>query len=136
MRRSEEKLKDMIFEHMEMYWSNVTRDAVDVEYIGRYEVVVTVSDGTRYLYNDLDEGIRRLPDKDNMSKEECLKEFGYRLYNIMRYKHIGQETLSEMTRIPQARLSEYITGRREPGFYNLDKIVRAVGCSVDELRYF
>ncbi len=136
MARSKAAFKQMLFEHMELYWSNVTRDAVDVEYIGRYEIIVTVTDGTRYLYNDLDEGIRRLPDKDNMSKEDCLNEFGYRLLNIMNYKNITQEELSDMTDIPQARLSEYIRGRRSPGFYNVDKIARALDCSIDELRYY
>lgn len=135
MTRNKEAFKQMLFEHMEMYWSNVTNDAVDVEYIGRYELVVTVSDGTRYLYNDLDEGIRRLPDRENMSKQDCASEFGYRLTNIMHYKNIKQEELQAMTGIPQARLSEYITGKRVPGFYNVDKIARALDCSVDELRY-
>lgn len=136
MARNKEAFKQMLFEHMEMYWSNVTSDAVDVEYIGRYELIVTVSDGTRYLYNDLDEGIRRLPDRENMTKEECISEFGYRLNNIMRFKNITQEMLSDFTGIPQARLSEYITGKRAPGFYNVDKIARALNCSVDELRYY
>ena len=136
MARSKAAFKQMLFEHMELYWSNVTRDAVDVEYIGRYELIVTVSDGTRYLYNDLDEGIRRLPDRDNMTRQECASEFGYRLTNIMRFKNVTQEELSDITDIPQARLSEYITGRRMPGFYNVDKIARALDCSVDDLRYY
>lgn len=136
MARKLDAFEQRLFDNMEMYWSNVTRDVVDVEYIGRYELVVTVSDGTRYLYNDLDEGIRRLPDRNNMTRQECLKEFGYRLYNIMRFKNITQEELQAMTGIPQARLSEYIAGKRAPGFYNVDKIARALDCSVDELRYY
>lgn len=133
---NEEKLKRSIFEHMDMYWHNITSRAVAVEYSGYFEIVVTVEDGTRYLYNDLDEAIRRLPDRDTMTEEECLREFGYRLSNIMRCKGFTQEILSEMTGISQARISNYIRGKVSPGFYIIDKIARALNCPVDDLRYF
>ena len=129
-----EAFKQSAFENMEMYWSNVTRDAIDVTYVGWLEIMVTVKDGTRYIYNDTDESIRRLPDYRDMTEEECLQEFGYRLRNIMRCRNISQPELADMTGIAQPRISNYMRGKISPGFYNLDKIARALDCPIEDLR--
>lgn len=131
---NEEAFKRTSFEHMQMYWSNVTDDAVDVVYVGWLEIMVTVTNGTRYIYNDIDESIRRLPDCKDMTEEECLREFGYRLRNIMRCRNISQEELSDITGIAQPRISNYMRGKISPGFYILDKIARALDCPIEDLR--
>ena len=46
-----------------------------------------------------------------------------------------QTDLANATGIPQQQISKYIRGYRVPTFYNLDKIARALDCTIDELRY-
>lgn len=127
-------LTKSIFEHMEMYWSNVTKDVIDVQYTGWLEIIVTTTDGQRFVFNESESSIRRLPDPQTMTKEQCLFEFGCRLRNIMYCRSMGQEDLARATGIQQARISDYIRGKTAPGFYNLDKIARALNCPVEDLR--
>lgn len=129
-------MRETIIRSMERYCNNLVRRAAVIDYIGWVEVLVTLHNGDRYIYNDLDHGVRRMPrDPNNMTEDECLREFGWRLYNIMRIKGITQADLADMTGIPQSRISNYVNGRTSPGFYNVDKMAKALGCSVDELRY-
>jgi transcriptional regulator with XRE-family HTH domain len=48
---------------------------------------------------------------------------------------VSQLELSELTGIPQSTISNYLTGKFLPGFYNMDKIAKALKCSIDEFRY-
>lgn len=106
------------------------------EYGSACDVFITTSRNERLLYNYLFHRIRKLPpDPNNLTKEECLGEFGVRLQQMMGSKGISQVRLSEMTGIPQVTISSYICGRSVPGFYNVDKIAKALNCSVDEFRY-
>jgi transcriptional regulator with XRE-family HTH domain len=50
-------------------------------------------------------------------------------------KGVTQSDLSFATGIAQPTLSGYINGKHEPGLYAIDKIAKALGCSVDEFRY-
>lgn len=100
------------------------------------ELIVITCSGEHISYNTLNDTFRRLPsDPDNITAEECAKEFGERLYNKMYQEGVTQEILSERTGIHQVTISGYITGKHSPTFYNVDKIAKALGCSVDEFRY-
>ena len=95
-----------------------------------------MENGESYLYNDSTNVLTRLPnDRNNMTEEECSKEFGRRLRRIMLIKGVSQLELSELTEISRVLLSRYMNGKSNPGFYNIDKIARALDCSVDEFRY-
>ena len=131
---NEEAFKHTAFEHMELYWSNVTQITERVDYIGWLEIMVTTTDGQRYIYNDSEQSIRRLPDPRDMTEEECLQEFGYRLRNIMKCRAVSQPELADMTGISQPRISNYMRGQISPGFFNLDKIARALDCLIEDLR--
>lgn len=110
--------------------------AVEYHKKGPFELVVKLDDGHVISYYDTEQGIRRLPSDDtNLTEEECREEFGIRLCRIMYYKGVTQKELSELTGITQANISNYITGRQTPSFYKVDKIARALDCSIEELRY-
>ena len=110
--------------------------AVEYREKGPFELVVKLDDGHVISYYDTEQGIRRLPSDDScLTEEECREEFGIRLYRIMYDKGVTQSELSEMTGITQSNISNYITGRKTPSFYTVDKIARALDCSIDELRY-
>lgn len=104
--------------------------------IGDTYVDVILIDGTRIIYDDLDNTIRHLPtNSSHITEEECKKEFGIRLRRLMHLKGVTETELSKKTDISPTRLSGYITGKNSPSFYKVDKIAKALGCSLDELRY-
>lgn len=110
--------------------------AVEYREKGPFELVVKLDDGHVISYYDTEQGIRRLPNDDScLTEEECREEFGIRLYRLMYDKGITQSELSEITGITQSNISNYITGRKTPSFYTVDKIARALDCSIEELRY-
>lgn len=110
--------------------------AVEYREKGPFELVVKLDDGHVISYYDNEQGIRRLPSDDSrLTEEECREEFGIRLYRLMYDKGVTQSELSEMTGITQSNISNYITGRKTPSFYTVDKIARALDCSIEELRY-
>ena len=110
--------------------------AVEYRKKGPFELVVKLDDGNVISYYDTEQGIRRLPSDDSrLTEEECREEFGIRLYRIMCDKGVTQPELSDMTGITQSNISNYINGRKTPSFYTVDKIARALDCSIEELRY-
>ena len=110
--------------------------AVEYRKKGPFALVVKLDDGHVISYYDTEQGIRRLPSDDSrLTEEECREEFGIRLYRLMYNKGITQPELSEMTGITQSNISNYINGRKTPSFYTVDKIARALDCSIEELRY-
>lgn len=116
---------NFLYENMESY-----------EVVTDFDVYLKMKDSSIVLYDDFDRSFRTLPaDKNDMTEEQCKLEFAYRLYRIMQRKHITQQELANRTGITQQQISSYITGKRLPSFYNIDKIAKALDCSVDELRY-
>lgn len=100
------------------------------------ELIILLRDGEVWSYEDTDNSIHHLPnDCNNMSDDEYKCEFGRRLKKMMRRKHISQDELTERTGITQCMISRYMNGRSIPTFINVDKIARALNCSVDDLRY-
>ena len=103
---------------------------------GYFGLIIKLKNGTTWLYDSLDNYMRKLPDDSNdQSEEEFKAEFGMRLQRKMMYRRMTQTDLANATGIPQQQISKYIRGYRVPTFYNLDKIARALDCTIDELRY-
>lgn len=129
-------VNDMLLESYKLYFPSFYKETVYVRDIDGWTLMVTLEDGDQYLYYNDDHTIRRLPkDPEDMTEEECRKEFSRRLSRIMLFKGITQQILSDRTGIGQSRISDYMTGKNTPSFYKVDKIAKALGCSVDELRY-
>lgn len=125
-----------IYENFKLYCPSMAKTAVEHHEVNSYELQITADDGNKYLFDNIDKTIRRLPiDSNNMTDEECQREFGLRLRSVMRNKNVTQAELSEMTGIPQPVISNYIMGKRAPSFLKLDKITKALNCSADELQY-
>jgi len=127
--------RELLIEHMANEFPFLVREMVECYTDGYDELVVTLSDGGIVSYDDFYKTFRRLPSDYNMNEDECKMEFGIRLRKTMALKGLNQTMLSERTGIPQPLLSNYITGRTNPSFYAVDKIAKALGCSVDEFRH-
>ena len=111
-------------------------EAIEVTECGPSQLFIRMADGSAYLYDDFDGAARPLPrDSSNMTETECRSEFSARLRRLMLIKGVSQNELVARTGISQAMISRYMTGRSEPGFYNLDKIARVLECSLEEFRY-
>lgn len=128
---------DAVFVNFHQRFPFLNKDVCKWTHTDDYEILVELRDGSSLLYDDIDGTIRKLPnDRNSMSESECKKEFGMRLRRLMMLRNITQEELSELTGIQRPAISNYMTGRTSPSFYNADKIAKALGCSMDELRYF
>ena len=124
-------------ESAKLYFPETIKKAIDNKEVSHYDIMFHLNDGDTVLYNSSDTTIRTLPQNDReLTEEECKKEFGIRLLNIMRRNCVTQSELSERTGISQPRLSNYISGKVAPTLYSLDKIAKALHCSVDEFRYY
>lgn len=129
-------MKERMFENMSMYFPSVARQAVDYYEDGPDMLLIKTDDGRVFSYDDMDRSIRRVfYTSDDMTEDDCRYEFGMRLRKLMMHKRVTQSELSEKTGLSQPLISNYMTGRNTPSFYNVDKIVKALGCSVDDLRY-
>ena len=61
--------------------------------------------------------------------------FGILLRRVMAQKGFTQIGLAEATGLRQCQICNYTYGRSVPSYYAFDKIVRALGCSAEDLRY-
>lgn len=99
-------------------------------------LLMNCKNGTTLLFNDLERTLTKIPSSpETMTKEQTNMMFGILLRNVMSRKGITQQQLSELTGIAQCQICKYTYGASTPGFYTLDKIVRALGCSAEDLRY-
>lgn len=105
-------------------------------YVGEYYLVAILRDGSRVCYDQDDRSIRSLPsDPDNMNEDQFRHEFGIRLRRMMERKKITQSELAERMGVAQCRISNYIHGKNTPSVFAVNKIAKALNCSIDELTY-
>lgn len=129
-------MANYIFENMQSYYPFLSERMASYKKVGPYELIVKTNDGETILYDDVNHSIRRPPrDSNNMTEQEVSVEFRQRLRRLMTQQGVSQLELSELTGIPQSTISNYLTGKFLPGFYNMDKIAKALKCSIDEFRY-
>lgn len=120
----------------ELYYSYLADKVDHYEDAGNGQLLVYLRDGTRVLYDTFEDTCRNLPkDSQSMTESECNAEFAARLRTIMKRRGCTQRELSARTGFSQSAISKYVSGKTMPSFYSVDKIAKALGCSVDELRY-
>ena len=97
-------------------------------------LLVINKNGNRYIYNNLNESIRRLPtDPDNMSDEDVIFEFMLRFREMRALSRFNLVDVHEITGISMATLSRYDNGETTPNVINLRKIAKALNCRLDDL---
>ena len=129
-------MDNSMFENFKSYFPSVFKNCERYKEVSDTEAVVYMKDGSRIVYDDLGKTFRNLPsNSERMTEEECRNEFGIRLRHFMQWRGVSQVELSELTGISTVILNGYIKGKHTPSFYAVDKIAKALGCSVDEFRY-
>lgn len=125
-----------LFNNFKLCFPSIANKAVALYENSYGELIVKLENGETIIYDDVTRSYRRLPyDSTELTEDECRREFGIRLDKMLRRKNITQIELSEMTGINRSILNGYITGKHSPSFYNVDRIAKALGCSVDDFRF-
>lgn len=89
-----------------------------------------------YFYNLTNNVLIPIPKSDqDLDKESFRRIFGVLLRRALECSGLTQEELSEKTGIPQPNISDYLYGKHFPSFYQIDKMAKAMNCSVEDLRY-
>lgn len=130
-------MTDKMFEQFSREYSFMIDDVVRY-YQDQFPncLVIEMSDNRVMLYDYILNTLRRLPkSRCDMTRDECNDEFGKRLKQLLMYRGLNQEDLSQMTGIAQPAISSYIRGKTTPSFYIADKIAKALGVSLDYFRY-
>lgn len=124
-----------IYDNLNYAYPHLYQDAVEIVEDQNF-LTIRKSDGSVWLYDDLDRRVRRLPDNSqNMTEEEFRSEFGKRLYWWLYFKCIREGELAEAVGTSQTMISNYVRGRVTPSFYMIDKIAKFLDISIDELTY-
>lgn len=127
---------EQLVRNFALYFPMTAEKMVEYKTTNCFDLTAKLSDGNFVLYDDASHSIRNLPrDSRNMSEEEFKKELSYRLRSIMSRRGITQWKLSKMTGISNVLLSKYMHGKNIPSAYKLDKIAKALDCSMDDLTY-
>lgn len=125
---------DYLIQGFKTYVTN--EEIASYEIIRPFELMVTMKNGTKYLYDDMKNSYRYLPpDSMVLTNEEITNEFRMRFNTIMERQWVTQTELSKLTGIPQPLISKYANGQSLPGFIHLDRICKALKCSADDFRY-
>lgn len=124
-----------IFNNFKLYFPSIAKEVIEYRE-SENEVVAKLKSNETIMYNDLTHSVRNLPkDSANMTEIEFRHEFGKRLQNLLIRKGISQKDLSRMTGISRVLISNYINEKTTPSFYNVDRITKALNCSIDVFRY-
>ena len=71
-----------------------------------------------------------------MSSEKEIQEFiGTRIHELREEKHLTQDKLAELSGIKNTTISAYENHKKTIGLYNLSRIAKAFGVTIDELYY-
>ena len=92
--------------------------------------------GNKYLYNDAENKIRKLPNVSGCLTNEFLsKDFAERFKMYMRHRGYNLTTLAQVIGIAQSHLSNYANGNTMPSVLTLKKLAAILKCRVDDLIY-
>lgn len=126
-----------VVDSFRMHWRKEYNKMRSWRPIGRFDIEVTLNDGTRWHYDFFKHSLRciaRNPeDKSDRNKEAYRKEFGRRLKVILKDNMVTQRMLSDMTGISENTISSYIRGVRSPEVWAIKAIANAIPCSPLEL---
>lgn len=129
---------EVLFENFSLYFPSEVENVKSYEQDSTmpFELRLEFKDGSIHIFNELDNTICTIQrDPCGMTEKEWRKEFGRRLHNLITLKGWNQGMFAEIVGISPTNLSAYINGRNMPGFYVVDKMARALECSLDDLRY-
>lgn len=131
------KTWEPVFAEFEELYPNIADEMYDWYPSGELEITVKTKDGKIVAYDFVDKHLTYIYDVDNKrtySDEQSWRdEFSYKLSEKMRIRCVGRDWLSDKTGISIMSISKYLNGKATPSAYNLERIARALRCTVREI---
>lgn len=143
----EENMKERTYNNYKDYveknlWQYVMRispfiekdEVAEIKELNTWDLLIVFKNGDKYLYDrcsDMHKYIR-YDDINELTEEDERKEFAYRLRTMMKRNWTTQEELAKKVNITQAMISRYVTGEAIPNALTLNKISKALNCSMDD----
>lgn len=104
---------------------------------GCMEITIKLDDGVKMGYVLMDDLLFVIHDPKEQSYEvdddDWRANFSRRLRSRMHRFAISQEELSDRTGISRVTISKYMNGKASPSGDNIERLVRALHCSYNEL---
>ena len=132
----ESDLMDEYMHQVYLYFPDLLGEVVHVREYVQFMLLLETNTKYDYFYNITNNVLIPIPKDDkNLDKESFRRIFGVLLRRALECSGLTQEELSENTGIPQPNISDYLYGKHFPSFYQIDKMAKAMNCSVEDLRY-
>lgn len=129
-------LMDEYMHQVYLYFPDLLGEVVHAREYVQLMLLLETTTKYDYFYNITNNVLIPIPKSDqDLDKESFARIFGVLLRRALEHSGLTQEELSEKTGIPQARISDYLYGKHFPSFYQIDKMAKAMNCSVEDLRY-
>lgn len=107
------------------------REIVECRVLNIYEILITMVDGDKYIFNEALTSIRHLPTREQLADDHVYdQEFMCRIRSAMMAAHMGVSDLAKRTGISERTISRYLNMDGSPTTRNLHKIVNAIGCDI------
>lgn len=132
----ESNLMDEYMHQVYLYFPDLLGEVVHAREYVQFMLLLETNAEYDYFYNITNNVLIPIPKDDkNLDKESFRRIFGVLLRRALECSGLTQEELSEKTGIPQPNISDYLYGKHFPSFYQIDKMAKAMNCSVEDLRY-
>lgn len=119
-------------------YGSLAKNIIEWGPLSETELIMKDREGQLWLYDTIDYSVVPYFIRDDLDLEETewRERFSTRLRHKLRKVGITRNDLSDMTGISTVTLSAYLNAKSTPSVYNLDKIVRALNCSLRYLTKF
>ena len=132
----ESNLMDEYMHQVYLYFPDLLGEVVHAREYVQFMLLLETNTKYDYFYNITNNVPIPIPKDDkNLDKDSFRRIFGVLLRRALECSGLTQEELSEKTGIPQPNISDYLYGKHFPSFYQIDKMAKAMNCSVEDLRY-
>lgn len=132
----ESNLMDEYMHQVYLYFPDLLGKVIHAREYVQFMLLLETNTKYDYFYNITNNVLIPIPKDDkNLDKDSFRRIFGVLLRRALECSGLTQEELSEKTGIPQPNISDYLYGKHFPSFYQIDKMAKAMNCSVEDLRY-
>lgn len=106
----------------------------EIKELNNWDLLITYKDGKKILFDRYTGYYKNISygNINELSESQEKKEFAYMLRSLMGRNLITQEELAKRVDTSQVMISRYVRGETIPSATMLNKIAKAIGCSMDD----
>lgn len=127
---------ETMLKDFKLYYPSFVENAERIEQESDTELIAYQKDGSKVRYDQVIHAFQYFsPDYDSLKRtdEVVMRSFGYRLRREMSMRGFNQADLAEQTGVSQSTISNYILGKQSPTLISINRISKALGCSMNDL---